>query len=389
MGLSRRKMLAAGCTAAAASALPCALWESARGGDAAADASGKVGGAKEALYWEAAEKGRVTCTLCPRGCRPAEGTRGFCGVRENRGGKYYSLVYGRPCAVHVDPIEKKPLFHYLPGEKAFSVGTAGCNLRCSFCQNWNISQYSPEEVDSIDLPPAALLERARETGSAAIAHTYNEPIITYEYMLETARLGREAGIPAVMISNGYIRKAPMEALCSHLGAVKIDLKAFTEEYYSEICGASLSPVKSTLMTLKERGIWFEIVVLLVTGKNDSADEVKRLSNWVVTTLSPDVPLHFSRYFPTYKLRLAQTPVKTMIGAYEAARAEGVNFVYAGNIALPGKADTICPGCGAAVVKRLGHAVTSNTLIDGKCGGCGRAIPGVWKAEDAFRRAIIA
>ena len=341
--------------------------------------------AREALYWEALEGKRVKCTLCPRECAVADVERGWCGVRENRGGKYHTLVYGRAAAVHVDPIEKKPLFHYLPGTTAFSIGTAGCNMECVFCQNWNLSQFRPEQLESVALPPAKLVDAARAAGSASIAHTYNEPVVAAEYVLDSAKIGRAAKLPVVMISNGYIQRKPMSDLAKELGAVKVDLKAFTESFYADMCRGKLQPVLDTLRLLKEEGVWFEIVVLLVTGKNDSAEEAKRLAGWTAANLGPDVPLHFSRYFPAYKLQLPPTPVEAMSRAWDAAKTEGMRFVYVGNVELPGKADTICPGCGHAVIRRLGLVTVSNSLADGKCPKCGRAVPGVWKSEDAFKR----
>ena len=377
MSVSRRKLVAAGCGLAVAASVPAAL--------GAVDGARSGPGVREAAHWVSLSRERVQCKLCPRECTVGEGARGHCGVRENRGGKYYTLVYGRPCAAHNDPIEKKPLFHFLPDSRAFSIGTAGCNIECLFCQNWNISQAAPEDVETYDMPPEKVLALARGAGCEAIAHTYSEPTVSFEYMLECARLGREGGIPVVMISNGFILEEPMRELAAHLGAVKIDLKSFSQEFYSETCNGSLQPVLDTLKVLKSEGVWFEIVVLLVTGLNDSADEIKRMAAWVVGELSPDVPVHFSRYFPRYKLTLPQTPVETMQRAYHTAKAEGCNFVYVGNISMPGMADTLCPGCGEQVIKRLGMMVRANHLDDGKCPSCGRAIPGVWKKEDAFKR----
>jgi len=343
---------------------------------------------KEAAHWEALDAKKVKCVLCPRECSVADMERGYCGVRENRDGKYYTLVHSRPCAVHVDPIEKKPLFHYLPGTKALSIGTAGCNMECLFCQNWNISQFRPEQVDNYDLPPAKVVEAAQATKSQSIACTYNEPVIFYEYVRDCGREGRNANIPTVMISNGYIKETPMRQLVADLGAVKIDLKSFTEKFYVESCHGTLQPVLDTLKTLRSEGIWFEIVVLLVTGLNDTPDEVKKMAEWIVTNLGPDVPLHFSRYFPCYKLQLPQTPVDTMAKAFDAAKSQGVDFVYVGNIELPGRADTICPSCASVLVKRLGYLIVSNTLTDGKCPKCGRVIPGIWRAEDSWKRGVL-
>ena len=378
--------------AAGAAGLGICGWPAGESRAAVADglAVGKtdVAGVKEAEHWQALGAKKVKCVLCPRECSVADMERGYCGVRENRGGKYYTLVYGTPSAVHIDPIEKKPLFHYLPGKTAYSIGTAGCNFECLFCQNWNISQFRPEQVDKLDLPAERVINQAQSAGCGAVAHTYNEPIVFYEYARECARCGREAGMPNVIISNGFIQKAPMRELCKELGAVKIDLKAFSEKFYAETCHGKLQPVLDTLKTLKEEGVWFEIVVLLVTGLNDSGEEVKKLANWVAADLSPDVPLHFSRYFPYYKLQLPPTPVETMQRAYEAAKSEGCHFVYVGNIELPGKADTLCPSCGTVAIKRMGLMVLSNNLKDGKCPKCGRAIPGVWRSEDAWKRGIL-
>ena len=385
--LSRRKLVI-GCGAAAAG---CALSAFITRKAYTAGFSPKFAaapGLKEASYWQALDAKRVKCTLCPRECRVADAERGWCGVRENRDGKYYTLVHSRPCAIHVDPIEKKPLFHYLPGTKAFSIGTAGCNFECKFCQNWNISQFRPEQLENYDLPPDGVVSGARDTNCQSIACTYNEPTIFYEYVFDCAQKSRAAGIPTVIISNGYMQKPPMEALCKELGAVKIDLKSFSEKFYQETCRGRLQPVLDTLKTLKAQGIWFEIVVLLVTTLNDSVDEVKRLSGWVAKELSPDVPLHFSRYSPMYQLQLPPTPAETIGKAFDAAKAEGCNFVYVGNIELRGKADTVCPSCGTLVIARVGMVVVSNNLKDGKCPKCGRAIPGVWREADAFKRGII-
>ena len=209
----------------------------------------------EAAHWQALDSKKVKCVLCPRECSVADMERGWCGVRENQGGKYYTLVYGRPCAIHIDPIEKKPLFHYLPGSKAYSLGTAGCNMECQFCQNWNISQMRPEQVESFDLPPADVAQEALRADCTSVACTYNEPVIFYEYLRDCAAESRKASIPTVMISNGYIQKDPMVELCSSLGAVKIDLKSFSEKFYTETCRGKLQPVLDTLKALREQGIW--------------------------------------------------------------------------------------------------------------------------------------
>jgi pyruvate formate lyase activating enzyme len=335
-------------------------------------------GVRPALHYEKLEEMRVRCTLCPRECTVADQERGYCGVRENRLGTYYTLVHSRPCAVHTDPIEKKPLFHFLPGTLAHSIATAGCNIECRFCQNWDISQFRPEQVKSVYLPPEELHQRARETGARSIAYTYSEPVIFYEYMYDTAKLGKETGIKSVMISNGYIQEKPMRELCAVLDAVKIDLKAYTENFYKEYCSGELKPVLATLELLKKMGIWYEIVVLIIPTLNDSEAEIRAMSRWVASALGPDVPIHFSRFHPTYKLKnLPETPVATLDMARRVAMEEGLHFAYVGNLWGHEGENTFCPGCGKPVVKRIGFKILEMNLEKGRCTSCGKPIPGVW------------
>lgn len=335
-------------------------------------------GVAPARHWKALDRGRVECTLCPRACRVADLERGYCGVRENRGGSYYTLVHSRPCALHDDPIEKKPLYHYLPGSTALSLGTAGCNMECRFCQNWRMAQFRPEQVESIEAGPRELVRRAARAGSSAVAFTYSEPVVFYEYMFDTARHAREQGLGAVMISNGYINREPLEELLPHLSAVKIDLKAFSERFYREMCSGTLQPVLETLKTLRRRGAWFEIVVLILPTENDSREELGRMCRWVAEHLGPDVPLHFTRFHPMYKVRnLPSTPVGTLEMARETALAAGLHFPYVGNVpGHPGES-TWCPGCGGVVVRRVGFKILEKRLDKGCCAKCGRPIPGVW------------
>ncbi|MFH0777664.1 MAG: AmmeMemoRadiSam system radical SAM enzyme, partial [Candidatus Eisenbacteria bacterium] len=283
------------------------------------------------------------------------------------------------CAVHVDPIEKKPFFHYLPGTMAFSLGTAGCNMDCKFCQNWEMSQARPEQTENFYLPPADAVQKARQTSSASIAFTYSEPgIIALEYMLDTAAEGNRVGIKTVMISNGYINREPMLEALKHLGAVKVDLKAFTEGYYKDVCDATLKPVLDTLVLLKSSGVWYEMVYLVVPTLNDSVAEIKALSKWLMKTLGPDVPLHFSRFYPTYKMkRLPQTPASTLEKARLLAREAGLNYVYIGNLPGHEAENTYCPGCGKPVIRRTGYSILEMKLAKGKCGYCGRSVAGVW------------
>jgi len=332
----------------------------------------------EAMYYKQLPDVRVECELCPRACKIADLERGYCGVRENRDGKYYTLVHSRVCALNVDPIEKKPLFHYMPGTRAYSLATAGCNIECKFCQNWQISQFRPEQIDSIKITPEEAVRFAKEKKCKTIAYTYSEPVVFYEYMYDTARVGKREGIGSVMISNGYIKKEPLIKLCKELNAVKIDFKAFTEKFYKETCSGELKPVLDTLLTLKEIGIWFEMVVLIVPTLNDSEKELRDMCSWINDNLGPDVPIHFSRFHSTYKIKnLPPTPVKTLEKARSIAIESGLNFAYTGNVpGHPGES-TYCPGCKEIVIKRVGYTILQNSLNGNECGNCKHPIPGVW------------
>jgi pyruvate formate lyase activating enzyme len=318
------------------------------------------------------------CDLCPHRCLIADGTRGHCRVRENRGGRLFSLVYGNPCAVHVDPIEKKPFYHYLPTAAAFSLATAGCNLRCLYCQNWSISQAAPENVQSYDLPPADVVDQARRYRAPVIAYTYSEPIAFYEYTLSTARLARAVGLHNVVISAGYINPEPLRELCATVDAIKIDLKGYDKEFYRRVCGAELGPVLEAIRTIYECGTHIEVVNLVVPTLNDDLDQLRDLARWLVHELSPDVPLHFSRFHPQYQLNnLPATPVETLERAWEIAREEGVRFVYVGNVPGHPANNTTCPACGEVLIARQGFGVTAYNLKEGACAYCGEPIPGVW------------
>ncbi len=338
----------------------------------------------EAKFWEKLEGNRVKCKLCPRECEVADVERGYCGVRENQGGSYQTLVYGALCSANVDPIEKKPLFHYLPGTPAFSIATAGCNIECKFCQNWEISQFRPEQVASTVVPPEKLVATCRSSGCPTMAYTYSEPTIFYEYMYDTAALARAAGIGSVMISNGYVQEQPLRELCRQLTGVKIDFKAFSERFYAETCAGELKPVLKTLETLKDIGIWFELVILIIPTLNDSPDEIKQMSAWVFEHLGPDVPMHFTRFHPTYRVtNLPQTPVSTLDRCRQIALDAGVRYVYAGNVPMHPGENTYCHECRNELIRRVGMRTASNTITDGKCPKCGTAIPGVWSQDQAL------
>jgi pyruvate formate lyase activating enzyme len=336
-------------------------------------------GRKLSPYYTALSEKRVRCELCPRQCEVADGERGNCRVRENRDGKYYSLVYGNPCAIHIDPIEKKPFFHLLPSTRSFSIATAGCNLDCKFCQNWEISQAVPEDTLNYELSPEQVVEKASQNGCSSIASTYVEPTIFIEYMLEIGRLAKKSRILNVMHSNGYISPKPLDDLCDCLDAACIDLKGFTDAYYKELTGGTLQPVLETLKHLKKRGIHTEIVNLVVTGKNDDPDRIRNMSKWIRDELGADVPLHFSRFFPLYKLKsLEPTPISTLEKAWKIAVEEGLQFVYIGNIPGHPAENTLCPNCRERVVERFGYTINKISLKDGKCANCGCEIPGLWK-----------
>jgi len=333
---------------------------------------------KEALFYQKLSDKVVQCQLCPRRCVIPEGRRGFCRTRENRGGVLYSLVYAKPVSIHIDPIEKKPLFHFLPGSTAFSIATAGCNLRCKFCQNWEISQRSPEELEYAYLEPQDLIKKVGDSGSPTIAYTYSEPTIFYEYMLDTAKLARQKGIKNVMHSAGYINEEPLRMLAKYLDAANIDLKGFTEDYYSRMSEASLAPVLRTLKILKEEGVHIEITNLVVSGYNDDMDTIRKMCLWIKENLGPDTPLHFSRAFPLYKLTaINPTPIETLEKARQIALNCGLQYVYIGNVAGNPAENTYCPRCKKVVIRRVGYTILENNLEDGKCKFCGEKIAGVW------------
>lgn len=339
----------------------------------------------KAMFWEPTyRESEIKCLLCPRECKIVDLERGYCGVRENQGGTYQTLVYGVLCSANLDPIEKKPLFHYLPGSSAFSIATAGCNLECKFCQNWEISQFRPEQVESVEVTPERLIESVKARKCPTIAYTYSEPTISYEYVHDTAALARQAGIGSVIISNGYMLEKPLRQLCRHLTAVKIDFKAFSQEFYADMCSGSLEPVLNTLKTLKDIGIWFELVVLIIPTKNDAADEIKRMSEWILKNLGPDVPVHFTRFSPTYRVKnLPPTPDTTLDRCRKTAMNAGLHYVYVGNLPSHPGENTYCHQCKTELIHRVGYRIATNAIKDGKCAKCGTAIPGVWSQAQAL------
>ncbi len=347
---------------------------------AAAPGPGAAGtnGLHEAQWYDKLAGGMVHCRLCPNSCRLPEGRIGLCRARQNVGGALYSLVYGQVAAVHVDPIEKKPFFHVLPGAKAYSLATPGCNMRCLFCQNWEISQSYPWQVATTPTTPEQVVAAALRSGAAAIAFTYSEPTIFYEFMLDVAKLAKAKGLKTLVVSNGYIQPEPLAALLPFIDAYKVDFKAFNPKFYAELTGGSREPILQTMKAIRAAGVWLEIVNLLVTDRNDGEDEVRALARWVKDNLGDDVPLHFSRFQPMHKLlNLPPTPVERVQRAREIARAEGLKYVYVGNVPPSPGDSTFSPRTGQVVIERQGYHVVRNWLENGVAPD-GETIPGVWR-----------
>jgi len=332
----------------------------------------------EAEYYEKLPHKKIKCKLCPRECVIDDRERGYCGVRENRGGTYYTLVHSRVATAHIDPIEKKPLFHFLPGTTAFSIATAGCNVNCKFCQNWEISQVRPEQVRSAYMPPRELAALARQYRCPSIAYTYSEPVIFYEYVADAADAGHAQGVKSVVISGGYIQQEPLKKWCRTVDAIKVDLKAFSEKFYKEVVNGELKPVLETLVSIRKQGTWTEIVYLVIPTLNDSDAEFKAMARWVKSDLGPDVPVHFSRFHPEYLLtNLPPTPLGTLERAKAIADTEGLHYVYIGNVPGHPAENTHCPKCERVVIQRLGYTIEQTHLKKGKCAYCAQVIPGVW------------
>lgn len=334
---------------------------------------------KEAVLYEKLPEQKVRCQLCAHRCVIQPGKRGFCGVRENRDGILYSLVYPRAIATHVDPIEKKPLFNFLPGSSAFSVATVGCDMTCLHCQNADISQ-APRETGRItgkDIPPSDLAASARESGCRTIAYTYTEPTIFFEYALETARQAAGAGIKNVFVTNGYMTAEALETLAPDLDAANVDLKSFRDDFYREICGARLQPVLDTIRRMHEMDIWLEVTTLIIPGHNDGEEEMESIARFLAE-ISPDIPWHVSAFYPTYKLTSAPpTPPETLKKARRIGLAAGLRYVYTGNIPGDEGEKTFCHGCGRVIIERTGYRVGAVNIREGRCGFCGTPAAGVW------------
>ncbi|MBD3181156.1 AmmeMemoRadiSam system radical SAM enzyme [Candidatus Poribacteria bacterium] len=343
-------------------------------------------GLKEAMFYQTLDGGvMIECMLEPRGCIVNNWERGYCGAKENRDGKYYSLVYSNPCTVYVEPIERENFYHILPGQQFLGIGTAGCNLECKFCETWHISQVRPEETETQNLTPEDAINLSREKDCRIIAFTYNEPVICYEYTLEIAKLARKAGIKTICHTAGYIYPEPLKALMENMDAVNVDLKGFSEDYYEEICGIEMSQVLESLKLInrlsaeREKPLQLEITNLVVPGKNDSPEELSRMTAWIRENLGADIPLHFSRFFPNYQLMdILATPLETLEKARDIALSNGLNFVYLGNIPGHKYSSTYCPNCGTMLIDRSNSEVTRYNLdMKGKCSKCSYSITGIW------------
>jgi pyruvate formate lyase activating enzyme len=301
-----------------------------------------------------------------------------CRNRRVYNGKLYTIAYGNPCAIHIDPIEKKPLYHFHPGSNAFSIATAGCNLACLNCQNWTISQSSPEDTRNYDLMPDNVVSQALQYKCASIAYTYSEPITFYEYVYDTGELAHGAGIKNVLVSAGYIHTEPLLNLCRVIDGANIDLKSMEDSIYLKLNAGKLQPVLDCLKTLKDEGIWLEITNLVVPSWTDDLDMIKKMCGWLTENGFDDTPLHFSRFHPQYKLqRLPATPVNTLDSARKIAVAEGLKYVYIGNVPGNNATDTVCPDCHTVLVDRSGYQINQVRIKDGRCEKCGKAIPGRW------------
>lgn len=322
---------------------------------------------------------KVQCELCPKNCIIEPGQSGECRVRVNIDGVLKTVVYGFPCSVNIDPVEKKPLFHFLPGTPILSVATVGCNLHCRNCQNWEISQANPEDVEAAFYPPQKLLEIAKHYHCPSLAYTYSDPIIFYEYTYDTAKLAKQANIRSVLVTAGYINQQPWKHLLKYIDAANIDLKGMTDDFYRRVCSATLKPVQNAMISAKAEGVLVEVTNLIIPTLNDEPEQIRQLAHWVKTNLGAETPLHFSRFFPQYKMRhLPPTSEKTLDMAREIAISEGLDYVYIGNISSERGQNTYCPSCKVLLIERSGYTILQNRLKDGRCPDCGKEIYGVWK-----------
>lgn len=332
----------------------------------------------EAMFYKKLDNKRVMCELCPRYCVIAPTKRGFCRNRENQNGKLYSIVYNQPCCINIEPIEKAPFYHFLPGTMRLTLATASCNQRCKYCQNWEISQKSVEELQNYYLTPTDIVKQAQREKLKIICFTYTEPIVFYEYMYDIAKLARKAGIKTAVVTGGYVNPEPLKELCKVVDAIKIDLKGFDENFYEDVCSSTLPPVLEACKVVKNSGVHLEIVNLVVPTLNDDTTKIRSMCRWIKDSLGADVPLHFSRFFPQYKLQnLPPTPITTLEQAVKIAKQTGLKYVYIGNVPGHNLENTHCPNCHKLLVQRQGYTINKNNIVNSKCKFCGAKIYGVF------------
>jgi len=333
---------------------------------------------KEASYYKKLKNKDVQCELCPRNCVIKQGNYGFCNARKNIDGKLYSMVYARPCAVHIDPIEKKPLYHFMPSEKALSVGTVGCNLDCRHCQNFTMSRAKPEGVLTEKISPEEIVELAVKNNCKIISYTYNEPTVFFEYMLDCAKIARKKGLKNTIVSNGFINEEPLKELCKYIDGANVDLKAFNNKFYKEICSAWFEPVLESLKILKQKNVWLEITNLVIPTLNDDIKEIKKMCIWIKENLGADVPLHFTAFYPCYKLLdLPQTSPEILKQARKIALKTGIKYSYVGNVFAAEENNTYCPKCNQLLIERSGFGIIKNNIKNSKC-PCREKIAGVFE-----------
>ncbi len=331
-----------------------------------------------ARHWSELPDNSVQCELCFRSCIIAKGERGYCTARINRDGSLYSLVYGTATA-QVDPVEKEPLLHFYPGTNSLCFGTAGCNFRCTFCHNWHLAASTPEEVRFLEMTPEEAVSRAIESGCSSISFTYNEPTVFYEWVYDVSKMAQQNGIKTYFHTNAGIRPEPLKELLPHMDAVCVDLKGFTSEFYEVTSFSDLEPVLNTLKIIKASGVWFEITCLIIPTLNDDPEQIREMSRWILENLGAEVPVHFSRFFPAYKLtRLPPTPIETLETARSVAMEEGLHYVTIGNVPGHEANSTFCPECDTTLIKRVHFTVEENNIVNGRCNQCGHKIPGVWE-----------
>ncbi|MBF0500532.1 MAG: AmmeMemoRadiSam system radical SAM enzyme [Candidatus Riflebacteria bacterium] len=332
-----------------------------------------------AKHYERLPDGSTRCRLCPNECLRSNGERSHCRARETRDGSLFSLVYGSPCVLSIDPLEKCPLFHFRKGGNGLSIATAGCNLSCQYCQNWQFSQKPPEETKNMSLTPKQVVEKAREYQAHTIAFFYTEPTIAFEYVRDIAEAAQAAGLMTVMVTGGFIQEAPLRELLPLMNAFTVGLKGFTEEYYRDVVGGLLPPVLRTIEIIAKAGRHLELVTLVVPTLNDNITTIRAEADWIVKTIGHDVPLHVSRFVPQFKLkRLPPTPVETLSAARKTALEAGIKFVYTGNIPGHEGNHTYCPKCSSRLIERLGFQILNNHLVSGACPNCKTRIPGFWE-----------